>query len=181
MSSLNQSTVATKNESDEIDLTAILDVLVTNRALIAVVTASFILLGALYAYLATPVYETDLVVQVEDSPDSAAKSLLGDLSSMFDVKSTSDSEIQILGSRLVVSRAVDGLKLYTIAKPRRFPVIGGWLARHAKALSRPGLLGMGGYAWGTESIEVENFDVPIDLYEHVYELTTTGDGRYRWS
>ncbi|WP_233882885.1 polysaccharide biosynthesis tyrosine autokinase [Paraburkholderia flagellata] len=179
MSPLNQSTVATKSESDEIDLATILDVLIANRLLIAVVTVSFLLLGTLYAYLATPVYESNLVVQVEDSPDSAAKSLIGDLSSMFDVKSTSDSEIQILGSRLVVSRVVDSLKLHISAKPRRFPVIGGWIARRAKTTSSPGILGMGGYAWGTERIEVEQFDVPSDLYEHKYELTATGDGQYR--
>ncbi|PVX77971.1 polysaccharide biosynthesis tyrosine autokinase [Paraburkholderia unamae] len=178
MSPLKQSSADAKIESDEIDLTALLDVLVEHKLLIAVVTAVFMLLGALYAYLATPVYETNIVVQVEDSADSAAKSLIGNLSSMFDVKSTSDSEIQILGSRLVVSRAVDELGLYITARTVRFPFIGEWISRRAKSLSSPGFLGVGGYTWGTERIEVADFDLPSDLYDHQLKLTATGNGGY---
>ncbi|MDR3095645.1 MAG: polysaccharide biosynthesis tyrosine autokinase [Paraburkholderia sp.] len=180
MSLLNQpNTTETKSTADEIDLASVLDILVENRVLIAVVTGLCMLIGVLYAFLATPVYETNIVVQVEDSPDSAAKGLLGDLSSMFDVKSTSDAEIQILGSRLVVSRAVDARRLYINAKPKRFLVLGGWISRRAKTLSQPGLFGVGGYTWGTEAIEVDQFDVPADFYERRYRLTSLGSDRYQ--
>lgn len=178
MSSTQQSANDSDNESDTIDITAVLDLIVENRRLIAIVAVLFMLTGGLYAFLATPIYESNIVVQIEGSSDSTAKSLLGDMSSMFDVKSSADAEIPILGSRLVISRAVDALNLDVEARPKRFPLIGGWIARHSKTLSRPGFLGMGGFAWGTESISVDSFDVPSDWYEHEYTLTFAGNGEY---
>ncbi|MDR8726497.1 polysaccharide biosynthesis tyrosine autokinase [Burkholderia pseudomultivorans] len=178
MSSTHQPVNDPNNESDTIDLTGVLDLLVENRLLITIVAALFVLIGGLYAFLATPIYESNIVTQIEDSPDSSAKSLLGNLSSIFDVKSSADTETQILGSRLVVSGAVDTLKLYITAEPKRFPLIGGWISRHSKSLSRPGFLGMGGYTWGRESIDVDTFDVPSDLYEHKYTLTYLGNDEY---
>jgi tyrosine-protein kinase Etk/Wzc len=173
-----QAAASSSNESDNLDLTAVLDILVENRLRIAIVAVLFMMIGTVYAFLSPPVYETNILVQVEDSPDSAAKSLLGDISSIFDVKSTADAEIQILGSRLVVSRAVDALKLYLTAQPKRFPMVGGWVARHAKGLSHPGLFGMGGYVWGKEAINVDTFDVPPALYEHSFKLTVLDNGLY---
>ncbi|WP_176082031.1 polysaccharide biosynthesis tyrosine autokinase [Paraburkholderia tropica] len=178
MSQLNQTTDSSKITSEAIDLTNVLDILLENKFLIVISTVVFALVGTLYAVLAAPVYETNIVVQVEDSPDSAAKGLLGDLSSMFDVKSTSDAEIQIIGSRLVVSRAVDELGLHIKAEPKHFPLIGGWIARRAKSLSVPGILGVGGVTWGTEAIDIGQFDVPSAFYEHRYSLKTLDGGRY---
>ncbi|MGU7783023.1 polysaccharide biosynthesis tyrosine autokinase [Burkholderia sp. PU8-34] len=166
-------------EVAEIDFASILDVLLDNRLLIAAISAVFILAGGLYALLATPIYESNIMVQIEDSPDaSAAKDLLGSVSAMFDIKSTGDAEIQILGSRLVVARSVDALKLFIQAKPHRFPVIGSWFARRNNGLSSPGIFGMGGFAWGKESIDVEAFDVPKQFEGQPYKLVVLQGGRY---
>ena len=53
--------------------------------------------------------------------------------------------------------------LSCVLLPVRFPVIGNWFADGSKKLSRPGLLGFGGFAWGDESIKVSRFDVPEEL------------------
>ena len=104
--------------------------MIESRWLIALVTGACLALGLLYAFATEPVYQTDIMIQVEESPDSsAAKSMLGDVSSLFDVKSTAAAESQILASRLVVTRAVEKLRTYIDAGPKRFPVIGNWLAR----------------------------------------------------
>lgn len=112
---------------NELDLVRYLDVLVANRWLIAGIAAAVMLLGAAYAFLARPVYEADIMVQVEDNPNSA-KSLLGDVSSLFDVKTDANAEIEILRSRMVVGKAVDNLHLYITAKPHYFPLIGAWIS-----------------------------------------------------
>ncbi|WP_247350416.1 polysaccharide biosynthesis tyrosine autokinase [Ralstonia pseudosolanacearum] len=162
----------------ELDLVRYLDVLVANRWLIAGIAAVVMLLGATYAFLARPVYEADVLVQVEDNPNSA-KSLLGDVSSLFDVKTDANAEIEILRSRMVVGKAVDNLHLYITAKPHYFPLIGAWVASRAKQLSEPGLFGLGGYTWGTELIDVDGFDVPEALEGQPFKLTALGNGRYR--
>lgn len=164
------------------DFVAMLDVLIGSRWLIASIVIGFFLLGTAYALLAKPVYQADILLQVEDTPDtSAAKSLLGDVSSLFDVKSSASAETQILASRFLVSRAVDNLHLFVIARPRRFPVIESWIARHNGALSKPGLMGFGGYTWDSESIDVPVFNVPQAFEGDTFKVTALGAGHYRLS
>lgn len=163
---------------DEIDLVHYLDVLLASRWLIASIAGVVLALGVAYAFLARPVYQADILVQVEDNPNSA-KSLLGDVSSLFDVKAEATAEIEIIRSRMVVGKAVDNLHLYISAKPKYFPFVGAWIARRAKGLSEPGLLGFGGFAWANESINVDLFDVPDSLEGGKFDLVALGDGRYR--
>ncbi|KAG8150030.1 polysaccharide biosynthesis tyrosine autokinase [Burkholderia catarinensis] len=168
--------------ADEISLAAVLDVLVSQRWLIALVTAACVAAGTLYAFLSHPLYQADILVQVEDSGDaSAAKSLLGDVSSLFDVKSSAAAEVQILASRLVVTRAVDSLRSYIAVQPKRFPVVGDFISRLNTGVARPGVLGLGGYAWGDERAELARFDVPKPLEGNRFDLTLLDEGRYRLS
>ena len=163
---------------DEIDLVRYLDVLLASRMLIATIAAVVLALGIAYAFLSRPVYQADILIQVEDNPNSA-KSLLGDVSSLFDVKAEASAEIEILRSRMVVGKAVDRLHLYITAKPNYLPFIGPWIASRGKGLSEPGLMGFGGYAWAKESINVEQFDVPESLEGEKFTLVALGEGRYR--
>jgi len=167
-------------DGSETDFVAVLDILMESRWLIAIITCIVLAAGLAYAMLGKPVFEANIMVQVEDSPDtSAAKSLLGDVSALFDVKSSAAAEQQILASRLVVERAVDKLHLFIDASPKRFPVIGDWIARHSDGLSDPGLAGIGGYAWGRERIDVPQFDVPRKNEGDTFTLTSLGGKRYR--
>lgn len=182
MTQSKQTVDVTSAESPELDLAEILDILLDNRLLIAVISAVCIAIGVAYALFATPIYESNIMVQIEDSPDSsAAKDLLGNLSAMFDIKSTADAEIQILGSRLVISQSVDALNLYIHAAPHRFPLIGNWIARRHDGLSAPGIFGLGGFAWGRESITIGTFDVPREFEGKPYKLLELSDGRYELS
>jgi len=165
-------------QTDDVTLARYVDVMLANRWLITSITTLCLALGAAYALLAPRVYQTDILLQIEDSPGSA-KSLLGDVSSIFDVKTEATAEIEVLRSRMVLGKAVDSLRLYIIARPRRLPLIGERLAGWRKGLSRPGLFGFGGYAWGAESIQVESFDVPEELEGKRFRLTALGGGRFR--
>ncbi|HEY1608974.1 MAG TPA: GNVR domain-containing protein, partial [Paraburkholderia sp.] len=141
---------------------------------ILIVTAVFTLVGFTYALLARPVYESDMLIQVEESPN-AAKSALADLSSQFAIKTEASAEMEVLRSRLIVSSAVDATKLYIHASPRYFPVVGRWAAQH---LNLSGWAGVGGYAWGAEAIDVAQFDVPDRLHGRPFVLTYRGNGAY---
>lgn len=124
---------------------------------------------------------SNLLIQVEDSVDSAANSLLGNVSSLFDVKSTTDAEIELIRSRLVISRAVDSTKLFIYAKPRYLPLLGLRIASRNKKLSKPGIFGIGGFCWGSESIDVSQFDVPSYDEGDKFKITALERGRYMLS
>ncbi|MGJ7546053.1 polysaccharide biosynthesis tyrosine autokinase [Variovorax sp. LT1R16] len=168
-------------QDDEINLSEYVDILLDRKWLVAGVTAVAVAIGVAYALLSTPVYQSNLLVQVEDSaPD--AKGFLGDSASLFDVKTPATGEIQIIRSRLVLGAAVDQTRLYIDAKPRYLPLMGQWLARRSEGLSEPGFLGMAGYVTGKEHIEVAQFDVPTVLEDgKPFIVTALGDGRYTLS
>jgi tyrosine-protein kinase Etk/Wzc len=166
---------------DELDLVTVIDTIVSNRWSILLITAVFALLGVTWAFLSHPQYQADILVQVEDSPDAAASSLLGTVSSLFDVKSSAAAEAQIITSRLVVARSVDALRLYIDASPKRFPLVGEFVSRFNTGITRPGVVGIGGYAWGQESVDVARFDVPKEIEGDKFSLTMEADGRYRLS
>jgi len=163
---------------EELDLVRYLDVLLANRRLVGVVTAITLAIGAAYAVIAPPVYEADMSIQVEDNGMDAS-SLLGDASSLFDVKTQAAAELEILPSRMVVGKTVDTLQLYVDAKPKYFPIIGSWIASHNKQISEPGIFGMGGYAWGAESLQIATFDVPKSIEGEDIKLTVLGDGSFQ--
>jgi tyrosine-protein kinase Etk/Wzc len=163
---------------DEIDIRRYVDFLAESRSLILKFALGAVLLGTLYAFAAKPVYRSDMLFQIEEGAESA-RSLLGDVSSAFDIKTAASTEIEILHSRLVASRAVDALHMYIDAKPRYFPLIGTLAAKFNSGLSDPGLLGFGGFAWGHEHIEMNAFDVPDKLKGKAFELEFEGNGVYR--
>ena len=100
-----------QDDGDEINLLELLDVVIDSRWLIAGITALALTVGVAYALLSTPAYEADTLIQVEDSKAGGVGSMLGDLGSMFDIKSPATAEIEILRSRLVVGQAVSNLQL----------------------------------------------------------------------
>jgi tyrosine-protein kinase Etk/Wzc len=167
--------------ADEPELATYLDVLWDNRWLIATIAIVMTLIGGCYAFLAKPVYEANMLIHVEEDGTKESKNIIGDLNSMFDVKTSALSEMQLVNSRMVVSRATDNLRLYIHAQPKYFPVVGSWLANHNSKLSNPGLFGFGGYAWGAENIDVAVFNVPDALLNQQFVLTVESYGQFRLS
>ena len=169
-----------RDEQSGINLVEYWDIIVDNRWLVAAVVAIAVALGGTYAFLARPIYEANLLVQVEDSGGST-KALIGEASGLVDVKTATSAEIEILRSRLVIGQAVDSARLYISAQPRYLPVIGAALARRAEDLSTPGFLGLTGYVTGKESISVPEFAVPRKLEGSRFLVTAQADGQYTLS
>jgi tyrosine-protein kinase Etk/Wzc len=165
-------------DDNEAELSSYLDVLFDNRWLIAAIALTVALLGAVYAFMAKPVYEANMLVHVEEESQKEAKNIMGEMGSMFDVKAAATAEIELIRSRLVVSRAIDNLRLYIVTQPKYFPVIGKRLADYNKGLSSPGIFGYGGYVWGGEKIDVSAFNVPDALLNRDFVVTAEGNGQF---
>ena len=161
---------------DEIDLLGLLDVVTDNRWLIGAVAGAVLFLGGAYAFLATPIYEANTLIQVEESTGNPMSGLLGEASALFEIRSPSTAEMEILRSRLVVGQAVDNLGLTGSAEPKYIPIVGEWLARRAKEPSEPGFLGMAGFVCGNESIRLGKFEVPAGFAGEEFYIALTGQG-----
>ena len=168
--------------TEHVDLVSVIDSLLDHKKLIAMTMAIVLLVGCGYAFLSPPTYEVSALIRIGDttdvSPPMAADALSYYVSPPFNTKSSAESEIQIIGSRYIVSRAVANKKLYIKAQPLYFPLIGALIARHSDGLSSPGIFGLGGYVWGDEKIEVGSFNVPEKLLSKSFTLRFLGDGRY---
>lgn len=170
------------DNSEDIDFGHYADVLVANRWLIAAITLVVFLAGVLYAMLQRPIYESNIVVQVEDSaPDANGKGALGEAAGLVEIKSPASAEMEIIKSRTIAAKAADAVKLYIQATPRYVPYIGGWMARRASTLSDPGFLGFGGYVSGTEQIVVSEFNVPAEMEGTPFIVTAKGGNNYTLS
>lgn len=166
-----------------VDLTSWFDVLARYRWTFLTVAGLVIALGAIYALIARPVYRADIMVQVEESTNTTAATnrVAAQISPVIEVKSAASAEIELLQSRMVVGRAVDNLMLNIEASPRYFPIVGRAIAQNNSELSQPGLLGWGGFAWGSESIAVSELTVPAEMDERKITVTALGKGDYRVS
>lgn len=160
-------------------MAAYLNVIRDNRWLILSIALVVTVLGVSYAFLASPVYQANMLIHVEENTPNASKNILGEMSSMFETKTAASSEIELLHSRLVASRAVDNLRLYINFQPKYFPLIGKWVSRHVDQSFAPGIFGYGGYVWGKEKMEVRIFNVSDALLNKEFVVTMGSDGQYR--
>lgn len=169
-------------EEPAFDLKGYLNTLFDNRWLIGGITALITLVAVLYALVAKPVYEANLMIHVEEESPNASKNILSEASSLFETKKAAIAEMELLRSRMVVSRAVDNLRLCIDVRPKYFPIAGFWFAnQNGGALSQPGLFGYGGYVWGGEKAEVPLFEVPEAWLGREFTLTALGKQRFRFS
>ncbi|WP_243038980.1 polysaccharide biosynthesis tyrosine autokinase [Dyella sedimenti] len=175
---------ATQNpvqQDGEIDLRDLLGTLIDNRWLVAIVTGVCFVASVAYAILATPVYQADAVVQVEQKvPDlpglSAISQTLGASSS------EATTEIALITSRSVVGKAVQELGLQIDVTPKRFPIIGGFLARRYLASLADGVappsMGMNSYDWGGSLLDIFQLKVPARFEEVPLTLVAGENGAY---
>lgn len=113
---------ATTPENHEIDLIRLLGEMIDHRAVILSITFMFTLLAGLYAFLSTPVYRADALIQVEGKQDN---SLLKNLRQFGNEMSPDvEPEILLLKSRMILGATVDELGLTQHVTWRTFPVVG---------------------------------------------------------
>jgi len=165
---------AAADDTPDIDLRQLLGTLVDHKWWIFGITGVFLAGSAAYALLAKPIYRADAIIQVESKVPSLPG--LADISQSLGVSGGSaeaTTEIALITSRAVVGSAVNELKLDIEIEPKRFPLIGNYLARKAEATSpttlAPAKLGLSRYGWGGELLGIYQLDVPPALVDN--ELT----------
>jgi tyrosine-protein kinase Etk/Wzc len=128
------------------------------RWLVAVIAAATLALSLAYLALAKPVYESRIVVQVEENTKTLAG--LEQLSSIFGEKRPADTEMAIMRSDVILGSVVSQLALDIEAGPA--PT---WRQRLLPRGQEPVL-------------HVRELVVPDALLEVPLVLTALGDGRY---
>jgi tyrosine-protein kinase Etk/Wzc len=171
------------DNNDEIDLLALLGALIDHKMTIILCTLVFALGGIAYALLTTPVYQANAVIQIEEKSQGIG-SLLGDAAGgdMFSSASAAATEIELLKSRRVIGQAVENLKLDIVAQPKLFPVVGSFFYRRFSAdaehaIASP-MLGASSYAWGGESIDIFQLEVPASYIGRGLTLRAGENGAY---
>lgn len=140
-----------------------------NRWLIASVALSVTALGTVYALMATPMYEANLLIQIKRNAPSSGE---------FQVDIPAATEVEILRSRSILSNVVKTLKLDMTVEPKLFPVVGAFFVGTNRDISTPGLFGQGGYVWGADSVEVASLNVPDAMLQKPFILTVLAGGRF---
>jgi tyrosine-protein kinase Etk/Wzc len=158
----------------------VMDIVWSGKWIIAGITLVFFLFSVAYALSEAPVYSANGLIQIETEKNSLASSL-GDMASMGDgLQQEVPAEMAILMSRMVLSVVAQNLKAYIEIEPNFFPVIGAVVARRNAGLGQPAAapFNLTKYAWGGERIQVTAFDVPVDLYNHGYQIQAQGNGAF---
>jgi tyrosine-protein kinase Etk/Wzc len=168
------------NHNDEIDLGEYLGILLAHKWLIAAVTLIGGLIGISYALIATPIYQANALIQVEDQQASALAGL-EDVAGLLEGDAAIEAEVQLLRSRLVIRKAVEQLSLNIVAEPRYFPLVGRAIARRYTStqvgVAKP-WFAQPQFAWGGEQITVDFLEVPEHMLGSPLRLLAGREGRY---
>lgn len=168
-----------EGRDDEIKLHDVVATLLGARWLIAATTCVALAVGVFYALVATPVYESDALLQVEKKSNRIGA--LDDITALLTGENEAEAEIEIIRSRAVLGATVDRLHLDIIARPRYFPLIGKSITRCREA--DQGLAeapwGLDRFAWGGERIRVDALQLPASLQGEKLRLVAGENGEFQ--
>ncbi|MDO5073825.1 MAG: polysaccharide biosynthesis tyrosine autokinase [Neisseria animaloris] len=121
------------------------------------------LLGALYSVSATPVYRADAMLEIETKQNQ----ILSEINAVYrpDNPPTSDAEIELVQSRLVIGKTVDDLQLDQTITPEYFPVFGR-LAHNLSSDVEP-------------ELKIHTFTVDKEWLNEPFTLTATDKKTYK--
>jgi tyrosine-protein kinase Etk/Wzc len=170
-------TALAEDAEDEINLGEILATLLENKWLIAAVTGLSIFIGGFALFVATPVYQVDGLLQIDEKSQGFD---LKQLDAMLSSTTKADTEVEIITSRMILEPMATRLKLEIQATPAYMPVIGAAIARRysGAGIAEP-LFSNSKYAWGGEHIQVETLTVPESLLGKPLTLIAGANGAYQ--
>ncbi|MEF7231285.1 polysaccharide biosynthesis tyrosine autokinase [Escherichia coli] len=118
---------STSKDAEGIDLGHLIGEFIDHRKLIISVTSLFTLIALIYAIFATPIYQADALIQVEQKQ---ANAILSNPTQMLpDSQPKSAPEIALIQSRMILGKTVDDLNLQARVKEKYFPLLGRGFAR----------------------------------------------------
>lgn len=171
---------------DDIDLPSLMTTLSENKRTILLGTGLFLLASLAYIVLATPKYEANAVVQVQNRlPNVPGLNANTAMAAPSPAEAPSATEIQLLTSRRVLGEALEKLDLDIAVEPVRLPLIGDFIARQYQS-SKPGELaspwfGLSRFGWGGERVKIAQLDVPPEYIDVPLQMNVGEAGRYTLS
>ncbi|EPL8096225.1 polysaccharide biosynthesis tyrosine autokinase [Morganella morganii] len=143
--------------SDEIDLLALFKILKSSYLKIGFFTLFFIVIGAAYSFLATPIYQANAILQYDKMSQVSLLDQMSDVMPFANSNSQVDSEIEVIKSRMVLGKTVADLNLDTQVAPAGF-------------FDR---------LWGDKaSVAISLYSLPEHLIGEPAILTYLGENRY---
>ncbi|MDE8748244.1 polysaccharide biosynthesis tyrosine autokinase [Providencia stuartii] len=106
--------------SDDIDLLALFKVLKSSYLKIGFFTLFFIVIGAAYSFLATPIYQANATLQYDKMSQVSLLDQMSDVMPFANSNSQADSEIEVIKSRMVLGKTVADLNLDIHTAPAGF-------------------------------------------------------------
>jgi len=172
-----------KVKDNQIDFAEIIAGLIDSKRLIALITGVVLFIGIAKAYIDTPVYKTDAMLQVEPQVQSVNTIESGE-GFLQKREIPVMAEVELINSRMVLGEAIKNIGLDITAKPNYFPIIGEAIARRFEKNNKDNkvaneFFGLPQYAWGGESIRVDTFTVPFDWLDKNFTLITGEQGHFR--
>jgi len=170
------------NEDDVFNLGELLSVVMDGKWLILIITLTVFLMGIGKAYIDTPIYKLDAMLQVNERSQSMVG--MEPLTDMFGIKIPVLAEIELIKSRKVLGAVINNLDLEVIARPKFFPFVGEAIARRFgrhnpdNAVSSP-LFGQTEYAWGGEAIQVGTLTIPDEFRDKEFILLAGHEGQFQ--
>lgn len=165
---------------------AALQNIVEQHRVVLLVTALSTLVALVLAFLATPIYTVDALIQLElpglDTPSiSSSATRSSELRPMLVAR-----EIEVLRSRTNIEQALRTARLCGETRvANRLPVVGEWLARNlrrdADGLAIPPALPLvrtADWSWGGERIEFTNLVMPRMAYNRQHDLLIGAEGTW---
>jgi tyrosine-protein kinase Etk/Wzc len=159
-----------------------LRILIDGKWLIILVMLIISFFGLAKAFLDSPVYKSDALLQVNEQSQTLTG--LDPLTDLLGNKIPVMAEIGVIKSRMILGEAVANLDLDIIAKPKYFPVIGEAIARRFQqsnqenVVSEP-LFGQFHYAWGGEAIQIETLAMPANWENQELILVAGTQGHFQ--
>lgn len=155
-----------RNTAEVIDLGRLLGLLLDNKWLIAGITAFFALAGVIYALCATPIYQADALVQVEQKKSGIGIPGLSDASDMLGSSdSEAATEIELIKSRMIIGQTVDERNLNVLIQPDYPYGVGKGLAARL--------------GWHAGMLLVSHFQVPAAYEGQTFVLQLQEKGGYQ--
>lgn len=165
--------------SESTDLRYYLDLLWQKLPVLLSFVVAGLVLGLYRAWVAPPIYRSDLLMQVEEKTGNAF-SAVDPATAFYMMSARGNSEQEIVRSRSVIASAVKKLRLNVQASPLYWGEFGQAYARRHSGpdLAPPPFPGVARYAWGGEDILVDRFEVPTGWEGRWFSLRALGDGNF---
>ena len=148
-----------------LDSKQLLNIILRRKWLLVICIVLFFCIGWIYTALRTPIYQSNMLIQVNNNQNpSGGNGAAGPSVIIFGQNSAAQSEASIIPSRGVLSAAANKLNLNVTAIPHYLPLFGHMVAKHYERAHPNGApaqpwLGMDGYSWGNDYLDVTQFTV----------------------